>query len=522
MHLNYHFLRFLCPELQRIFSGNSIQEVYSQKSGEFILCTEEGNTLRFYLSPPAAYFSFPENFQPAKKNRQNLFLGLLGQKIKTIKVLQFERSYFFLFESGDRLLFKLHGNRSNVLLYPTGSELPNQNYRKELKEDWGLSWETLEKNLDMSLGNFQELGGNASQFLPTLGPIPRAWLKERKYPESSISEKWGLMQELIDLLESPLYSIFEEGNQAKLSLLPVNNAIGSYGSPIQACNELYYLEVIKGSFDREKITFTKTLEDQIKKTSNYIQKTSKKLDELKNSSPPSNLADIVMANLHLFDNRSKEVSLWDFYENKEISLSLKPNQKPQDFAAQLYRKNKNRKIEWEQLEKTIQAKRDQLSALNKSLIELVQVDNQKELRKFTKLSEEAKELSKNKQGLPFRAFGLDGYKILVGKSSKDNDEMLRNHSKKNDLWLHARSVSGSHVIIKVHNLPEPPNQVIETAAQLAAYYSKNKSETLAPVIFTLCKYVRKVKGSPAGAVIVEKEKVLMVSPSSPEELFGKK
>ena len=84
---------------------------------------------------------------------------------------------------------------------------------------------------------------------------------------------------------------------------------------------------------------------------------------------------------------------------------------------------------------------------------------------------------------------------------------------KNDLWLHARDVSGSHVIVR-----EKPGQkfrepVIEKVAQLAAWHSKRRTDSLCPVIYTPRKYVRKMKGAPAGQVVVEKEQVVMVVPT---------
>lgn len=50
------------------------------------------------------------------------------------------------------------------------------------------------------------------------------------------------------------------------------------------------------------------------------------------------------------------------------------------------------------------------------------------------------------------------------------------------------------------------------AAQLAAYYSKSKNESLAAVIVTPKKYVRKRKGDLPGAVVVEREEVILVEP----------
>ena len=61
-----------------------------------------------------------------------------------------------------------------------------------------------------------------------------------------------------------------------------------------------------------------------------------------------------------------------------------------------------------------------------------------------------------------------------------------------------------------------PEYVIEEAASLAAYYSKRKTETLCPVIFTPRKFVRKAKGLAPGQVIVDREEIVMIAPKEPK------
>ncbi|MEQ8810389.1 MAG: hypothetical protein RIE59_15060, partial [Imperialibacter sp.] len=80
---------------------------------------------------------------------------------------------------------------------------------------------------------------------------------------------------------------------------------------------------------------------------------------------------------------------------------------------------------------------------------------------------------------------------------------------------HAKDVPGSHVVLKWRAGQNFPKPVIEQAAALAAYYSKRKTDTLCPVIFTPKKWVRKPKGAHPGAVIVEREEVIMVEPGLP-------
>ena len=525
MHLNYHFLKFLCPELEKAFSGKEILACFSQSKDELIFQTEDetgGRCIRAHLLPPQVYLSFPENFPRAKRNTVNLFEEIIGETIKTCRVLGFERAFIFKLNSGKILLFKLHGNRSNILLYKKNDVSPLKLFRNEILEDRNLDWKSLDQTLDLSRERFEFLEGNASQFLPTLGTVPRSWLKERGYPEVDLETKWRLMQELLDILDTPLYSLAEKSGDVVLSLLPEQSTKSSFANPVQAVNELFYQALVRGNFEKEKNSLLKKYQDQLKKHQSYILKSSQKLEELRNSAPPSNLADVIMANLHEFGNGIYEKELFDFYTGKTIKVNLKPSQKPQDLAESLYRKSKNRQLEWAQLEKTINQKIEQAESLKSKIEDLEKSEDFRKLKTFKKTHGEDKVLQKDASVLPFKVFEVEGFPIWVGKSASSNDEMLRNYTKKDDLWLHARMVPGSHVLIKLGANDFPPVSVLERAAGLAAFYSKNKNETLAPVIYTRAKYVRKVKGSAPGSVNVEREKVLMIPPLGPDDTISPK
>ena len=524
MHLNYHFLKFLCPELDRLFRGKEITACFSQSKNELILeVTDQLEThyLKAHFNPPQIYFAFPNDYKRAKRNSMNFFKELVGEKIISCELLSFERAFYFSLDSGKKLLFKLHGNRSNVLMYLSGASLPEKTFRNELIEDKSLDWNTLEKDLELSFEEFEKLEGNASKFLPTLGATPRKWLKEQGFLESNLLRRWELMEVLLDMLETPLFSLVEESGEVQLSLLPEPKSISTFSNPVQAANELYYLALVKGSFEKEKSLLLRKYQELLKRQTSYLEKSSQKLLELQEAAPPSQLADVIMANLNQFEHGKSEVELFDFYTGKQVTVSLKQNQKPQDFAASLYRKSKNRKLEWKQIEKTIETKRVVSEVLKSKIETLEAIDDHRGLKEFKKKYGEDKAIQKEPLSLPFKVFEVEGYTIWVGKSAQSNDDMLREYAKKDDLWLHARMVSGSHVLVKNAVNHPAPTHVVEVAAQLAAFYSKNKTESLAPVIYTPVKFVRKVKGSAPGSVVVEKEKVILVQPAGPEVLFGK-
>jgi predicted ribosome quality control (RQC) complex YloA/Tae2 family protein len=116
--------------------------------------------------------------------------------------------------------------------------------------------------------------------------------------------------------------------------------------------------------------------------------------------------------------------------------------------------------------------------------------------------------------LPYRRYRTSGgLEVRVGKSAKDNDELTFHGSSPQDVWLHARSVAGSHVVLRWPDSENaPPARDLAEAAGLAALFSKARSSALVPVDWTRRKYVRKPRGAPPGAVLPQRVKTLFVEP----------
>jgi predicted ribosome quality control (RQC) complex YloA/Tae2 family protein len=140
------------------------------------------------------------------------------------------------------------------------------------------------------------------------------------------------------------------------------------------------------------------------------------------------------------------------------------------------------------------------------------------------LQKNAPDTSQHKKTTRFREFPLDeAHTLYVGKTAADNDELTVRFAKPQDYWFHARGVPGSHAVLRTSNNSQkqkPPKLVMEQAAAIAAYFSKARNAKLAPVAYTQKKYVRKPKGAAVGAVVIEREEVIMVRPHVPEGLLG--
>lgn len=102
---------------------------------------------------------------------------------------------------------------------------------------------------------------------------------------------------------------------------------------------------------------------------------------------------------------------------------------------------------------------------------------------------------------PFREYlSLAGRRIWVGRNARDNDALTFRLARGNDLWLHARGLPGSHVVVPGVGHDGPDGETLLDAATLAAHFSGGREELVVDVAVTRRKHVHKPKGAAAGAV----------------------
>jgi predicted ribosome quality control (RQC) complex YloA/Tae2 family protein len=112
---------------------------------------------------------------------------------------------------------------------------------------------------------------------------------------------------------------------------------------------------------------------------------------------------------------------------------------------------------------------------------------------------------------PLAVHSEDGLLILVGRNSRQNEEVTFRRAAPDDLWLHARGVPGAHVIVKTGG-QEVPEATLRQAAQLAAYYSQARDSAHVDVAYTERRHVRPIKGAGPGLVTYIREKTIRVAP----------
>jgi predicted ribosome quality control (RQC) complex YloA/Tae2 family protein len=113
---------------------------------------------------------------------------------------------------------------------------------------------------------------------------------------------------------------------------------------------------------------------------------------------------------------------------------------------------------------------------------------------------------------PRRFTSPGGLTVLVGRNSRQNDDLTMRRAKDPDVWMHARGVPGAHVLLRVPPGAAPADADVQFAADLAAFYSKARTEGKAAVTCARPADLSKPRGARPGQVLVKKETVVMGQP----------
>jgi predicted ribosome quality control (RQC) complex YloA/Tae2 family protein len=467
MHQHYHVIKQLSNALAKHLNEATLIQAHTFSKNEAVLYFTLNDSTSFCISMQIVFSKcfliFDEKQYSPRSNAQPLFEELMGQKVLNVNMHPFNRSFQIVFEKGI-MVFKMYDGLANLLFYTNGAELPDSLFRDDIQND-----------KQVKLASFFEIDEARKQQLTELKLEEGIFsiVKDSKLPYALLAEhSAGATNTSSNIFEA--YNQFSRNNLSALQL------------------------------HSRKHILCASLRQQLNQTQKSIMLSENRLREMENEVPPEEIGHILMANLHEIKNGITEISLFDFYRNHPIIIKLKKDLNAQENATFYYRKSKNRQLEKNELTQRIEKAKTKLSQLQNELESITQATQLRQLKDSEK--------KETKEVFPFRVFSKNDFQIWVGKSAANNDLLTLKYAHKNDMWLHAKDVAGSHVVIKHKAGKTFTKEILEYAGALAAYYSKLKGSNLVPVAYTLKKFVRKPKGFEPGQVMVEKEEVMLVKP----------
>lgn len=112
--------------------------------------------------------------------------------------------------------------------------------------------------------------------------------------------------------------------------------------------------------------------------------------------------------------------------------------------------------------------------------------------------------------------GPGGSTFFAGDNARQNDYLVTRLKKPGDLWLHARSQRGAHVLVRPPAGQPVSDEALLAAARLAAQKSGARGSTKVEVDYVDASRVRRPRGSAPGFVTYTGQKTVVVTLGRPE------
>ena len=258
----------------------------------------------------------------------------------------------------------------------------------------------------------------------------------------------------------------------------------------------------------------------IRKTKNSVAAISQKIAEGEKADELLRTAELITSNLYRIKPRDREVTVFDYARGQECTLPLDPILSPKDYAQKLFKRYRKLKRGREINASLLRQNQDDLLYYEGLAAQLKMADNlqdlsmtEEEMREEGLLRNEQKSKAKTPK-IPCTLYEKDGCRIYCGKDGIRNEYVTFKLGKEGDLWFHIAKAHGAHVIL---SHPDPSEELILFAAEIAAYYSERRNDQSAEVDYTRRRNVRRHPAKKVGLVYYSDYKTIAVHPNEHEE-----
>ncbi|NTW05282.1 MAG: fibronectin/fibrinogen-binding protein [Peptococcaceae bacterium] len=320
--------------------------------------------------------------------------------------------------------------------------------------------------------------------------------------------------------------IYVDNTPKDFAAFPIGHLEGNYYSENEM-NSLLETFFTQRNLNTKLTNARQTVINIIKKETGRLEKKlSAQLEDLASASNAEEYrlhGELIKSSIHQLNKGDDHVLLSNYYSegSPQIIIQLDPNLTPAENAQKLFRKYSKAKKIIANATAHSQATKEELSYLagvenSTEMAEDLEVINQIKMelvqQGYLKLKD-SKQVKQNKKEKPSPGIYIseDGLIILAGKNNQQNDYLTMKMAKPDDIWLHTREIPGSHIVIRTEGKDVPEN-TLNQAAILAAFFSKAKNSTKVPVDYTYRKFVNKPKGAKPGYVIYSGFKTIIVNP----------
>jgi len=537
--------------LSRELTGRKIEIVRLRQHRDLFLGFAGEHALKLACAPDMPYLHLVEKRFIPKRDAQDWHLArFAGKSLTSIEQTPGDRVLTFTVETGFRIVFELTGRNANILVLNPGDIIlgavriitsresgyrsvhPGVNYLPPPPRD--IPSLTVSPR-DELLEKFDAKEGDSLTLLAGLCGGSRAFAAEalalaQIEPSSLVralshAEKNRLLDAAAELAHAIEKGgeggtvIMNDRENLPRDVFPLPVASSSLrGVWHESLNDAVTLYARDREIALERKSLRQSIASALSREERSVRATILKVerDRGKESEPErlERQADAILASLHFIRRGMTVAMLPDPCAEGEIEIELDPRLDGPANAGRLYTRARKLRSAGKLAVERIVSLECRLEGIRSERAFLESLEELRALREMAaRYARRAVSREMEiEEKFPRRFVSVSGLEIIVGRNDIENDELIH-WARKNDIWLHAQGVGGSHVILRSPGKQSPDHRSIVQAAAIAAWYSKAKTSAIVPVVWTPLKYVVKRKGQGPGQVTYTREKVEFVEPA---------
>ena len=298
-----------------------------------------------------------------------------------------------------------------------------------------------------------------------------------------------------------------------------NNHEKLYSDFSKLLDDYYYQNDKSERIHSKTVNLVKNINNIISRRKLKIQKQESELAECREKEKYKIYGDLIISNLYKIKKGQEEINLINFYsENQEnLTIKLLNNLTPVENANRYYKIYKKLNHAEKILQEQILSAKSDITYLEDALDFLSRAESDVDFYEiYEQIVEQGyiRPIKINKQiklkpSKPLEYRSKDGFRILIGKNSKQNEKLTLKTASKDSIWLHTKNLPGAHTIL-VTDGKKPSDEAIKYAAYLCAINSKAKDSSNVEVDYTKVSNVKKIKGGKPGMVNYTDYKTIVV------------
>lgn len=521
-------ISFLVKEIKEKILRYKLTKIFQYDRVSFSLFFGKNNLI-FQVKDNSTIFYLKDEKDPNTDFQSKFLLSLkkhlLNSILINIRQESFDRIVYFDFEKlnqfGDvekyTLIIEIMGKASNIFLtgkdkilsalYFTSIDVGNRVIMTGAK--YTLPFE--EKKISPRYLEEENFPFEPETFMEKIEGVGRAFALQ-------CSQDYNLFKKYLSDYKPVMYEILNRGKIQKVLTYNefsefaqkenIENNNRKYFETLNEGLNVYFRTTITSNvISEKKKELLKYVDLQIKKFKKIEKNIKTDLKKNENFENYKNIGDILAANMHQIKYGMKKITVFDFYNNQEVTINLDPLLSPNDnlnFYYNRYNKGKRTVLAlnsrfldiqneiryFEEIKMFIEKEND--------FIGIEEIENELNLTNSRNKIKNKIKLNKSKKR-DLLSFDYKGFQIFVGRNNKENEEISFSKGQPNDIWMHIKDIPGSHVLI-LRNNQEIPNDVLIHAANLACEYSKAKKGDKVTVDYCERKFVKKIKNSKPGNV----------------------